>query len=318
MKETNIDTEKEKKVVICITTYNRNEDVLECLDSVYSSNFKNFNVIVFDNHSDEKINKNQLMKYSNLQYIYNDKNIGITGGKNFCEKMAKGKYIMFLDDDTIIDENTIGELVKTMDKDPKIGISAPKMFFYDNGKTNIFIAGLGQFSKLTTLCSDIVYHQKDIGQFEYQASIDYAQNGYMVRKTVSETVGGYDSKIFMTYHETEYFIKVQKLGYKTLYIPTAKLWHKLSLTSQKSNLLRDVLGLPYPQRIYYNMRNRSVIVKRYYSWYAKTIYIFFLVHLFSLYYFYKFIAYRASRDYFKYLFKGYFDGLLIFLGIKKL
>lgn len=306
------------KVTVCIITHNRIKDVLECLNSVYSSNFRDFEVVVFDNHSEKKIDKNHLMEYPNLRYVYYDKNIGVAGGRNFCEKIAKGEFIMFLDDDTIIDENTIGELIKALDKDPKIGIVAPKMFFYDDGKTDIFIGGLGQFSMLTTRCSDIVCRQKDRGQFEKQASIDYAQNGFMVRKTVSESVGGHDQKFFMTYQETDYFLRVQEIGYKTLYIPKAKLWHKVNLTPRRSNLLRDILGLPNSQRIYYNMRNRSLIVKRHFLWYAKIIYIFCLVHLFLLYYFYKFILYRAPRDYFKNLFRGYFDGLLIFMKIKKL
>lgn len=312
-----MDTAKKIKVSICIVTYNRVKDTLDCLNSVYTSQRDDFEVILFDNNSDQKIDQDVLSGHSNLQYIYNKENIGNAGGRNFCGKIAKGEYIMFLDSDTIIDKDTIGELANALDKDPKLGIVAPKMFFYDGGKTDIFIAGQGKFSKRTTLCSDVVLYKKDNGQFDNQVRIDYAQNGFMVRKNVSREIGGHDPKIFMTYLETDYFLRVQRLGYETVYIPAAKLWHKTNLIPKKTSLLRDELGLTDPERIYYNMRNRSVIVKRYYAWHAKIVYIFSLVHLFFLYYLYKFILYKAPREYFSNLLQGYFEGILIFLGIKK-
>jgi len=309
---------KKPKVTVCIVTYNRENDVLELLDSVYSSNFKDFEVILFDNNSKEKISDKKLSIYDKLKYIYSNKNIGGAGGRNYCEKIANREYLMILDDDTLIDENMIGELVKAMDKDAKIGVAAPKMFFYDKGKTNMLLGGIGKISKLTTLCSDITYFQEDKGQFEKECSIDYAQNGFMVRKSVSDLTEGHDAKLFMTYMETEYFRRIQNLGYKTRYIPTAKLWHKVRLTPKKTSILRDKLGIERPQRIYYNMRNRSVFTKRHFAWYAKIIYMLMFVHLFFIFYLYKFSIYRASRDYFKMLWKGYIAGLLIFIGIKEL
>ena len=61
---------------------------------------------------DKKFNKSILSPYHNIRYIYNDKNIGVAGAKAVFEVKAKGKYIMMLDSDTLIDKNMLGELVK--------------------------------------------------------------------------------------------------------------------------------------------------------------------------------------------------------------
>ena len=306
------------KVSVCLVTYNRYKDVLECLDSIYKSTYRNFEVLVFDNHSKRRLTSKVLSKYPHLKYFYGSKNVGGAGGRSFCEKRAKGEYFMMLDDDTIIDANMIEELVQAMEADSNIGMVGPKVFFYDEGKTNILLSGLGRISKLTTLCKDAVYHKSDQGQFDYVASIDYSQDGFMVRKNVADLVGGHDVRLVMTYMETDYFIRVQMKGYKTLFIPSARLWHKVHLTSRKSSILRDELGLVRSGRIYYNMRNRSVFAKRYFSPGAKVIYILAMVHLFFLFYLYKFVIYKAPKAYFTNLFKGYLEGILIFSGMKKL
>lgn len=307
------------KVTVCIVTYNRPSNVLECLKSVYDSDFKYFNVILFDNCSKKRIEEKQLSKYPNLKYIFNHENIGVAGGRNMCEKMAVGEYLLFLDDDTLLDKNTIRELSEALDKNPNIGVAAPKMYFFEEGKkTDVLIDALGKFSRITTLCHDVVLRGKDCGHYESIINIDYAQNGYMARKNVSKSIGGHNKSLKMTYQETDYFLRTQRLGYQTVFVPGAKLWHRANSFPKKDRYLRDALGLPNPERIFYNMRNRSFMVNKYFVWYSKLLYIICLVHLFFLYYFYKFIIHKAPRDYFKNLAKGYWEGILIFLNFKKL
>ena len=153
------------QVTVCLTTHNRHRDLLECLDSIYSSRFQDFEVIVFDNHSRIKLTRKILTRYPRLNYFYSKKNLGGAGGRLFCEKKARGEFVMVLDDDTIIDENTLLELVNAMKKDYKIGMAGPKIYFYDGKKTNVLLGGLGKISKITTQCKDIAYRQTDIGQF---------------------------------------------------------------------------------------------------------------------------------------------------------
>jgi len=304
-------------VTVCLITHDRKKEARACLESIYKSTLKDFEVLLFDNNSKIKFHQSELKKYTNLRYVYNDINIGGAGGRSICEKKARGKYLLMLDDDTLIEDTMIEALVKVMEKDSQIGISAPKNFFYDGGKTDILLGGLGKFSFITTMCSDRAYNQKDCGQFEKIEPIDYAQNGFMIRRNASRLVGGHDARLFMTYMETDLFRRVQKAGYKTLFIPGAKLWHRFKMRPSLNNL-RDNLGLESPARIYYNMRNRSVIMKRHAAWYAKIFYIGVLVHLFFLYYFYKFLSYKAEKYYFINLGKGYVRGLSIFCNLSRL
>ncbi len=118
-------------VSILIVNYNGKHHLKDCLDSVYKSNYpKNgYEVILVDNDSQDDsvafIKKN----YPEVKLIESKENLGFAGGNNLAYQHATGKYIVLLNNDTIVEKNWLQELVKTA-QDKQVGIVASKLYFH--------------------------------------------------------------------------------------------------------------------------------------------------------------------------------------------
>jgi len=118
-----------KKLSIIILTYNSENDIKDCLDSL----LKNFNpkkgeIIIWDNNSKDKT-RSILKNYENFPFIkiiYNDENIGFALGNNEVSKYANGKYILLLNSDTIYDFKVYEELIEYMENNKNVGVIGPK------------------------------------------------------------------------------------------------------------------------------------------------------------------------------------------------
>lgn len=103
------------KVYIIILNWNGLKDTLECLESVFKLDYLNFEVIVVDNGStDDSVNV-ILKTYPQVRLIENRENLGYTGGNNIGMRYAierDADYIWLLNNDTIVEEDTLGEACK--------------------------------------------------------------------------------------------------------------------------------------------------------------------------------------------------------------
>lgn len=111
---------------IIIATYNRSFEVIRAIESIFPLNIKNYEMIVWDNHSQEKdhdIVRNYCeSRKENILYYYAEKNLGAGGGKNAAWLESKGKYVFIMDDDAVIhSEHYFSKLVNYMEQHPKVG-----------------------------------------------------------------------------------------------------------------------------------------------------------------------------------------------------
>jgi GT2 family glycosyltransferase len=123
--ETNI-----PKIFIIILNYNGKETIKKCLDSVFYSDYSNFEVVVVDN--DSKDGSFELAKslYSKFHFIKNTKNSGFSAGNNVgirfaLEKMAD--YVFLLNNDAVLEKNTLSKLVEASEKETA-GIFSPLIY----------------------------------------------------------------------------------------------------------------------------------------------------------------------------------------------
>ncbi|MCP3682788.1 MAG: glycosyltransferase family 2 protein [bacterium] len=101
-------------VSIIIPFYNSGKTIGKCLDSIYRSDYKDFEVIAVDDCSND--DSASIVKRYKCRYFKLKKNSGPATARNYGAKNAKGKIIFFLDSDTIIFKNTVSELVKSFKK----------------------------------------------------------------------------------------------------------------------------------------------------------------------------------------------------------
>ena len=115
-------------VSVIIPTFNRAEMVCECINSILKSTYQNLEIIVVDNHSDDDTIEMLQTKYNKndkIIVIALKENLMASGGRNEGIKHASGKYLLFVDNDNIVDERMIEILVNAMEEDISIGLVGP-------------------------------------------------------------------------------------------------------------------------------------------------------------------------------------------------
>jgi len=103
-------------VSVIVLNYNAGELLLNCIESIKKSAYKNLEIIVIDNISTDKSQKKCKEKYPDIKLIQNDENFGYCEGNNIGIRKAKGDFIMILNPDTIVESNCIRELIFAHEK----------------------------------------------------------------------------------------------------------------------------------------------------------------------------------------------------------
>ena len=242
----------EPLVSIITINYNESEVTLDLLDSVRKLSYANYEVIVVDNASPndnpDKIKEN----FPEVNLIKSAENLGFAGGNNLGVKQAKGEYLLFINNDTIVPPNFIQPLVETLQKNNRIGMVSPKIKFHWD-PTLIQYAGYTPMNKWTIRNNSIGYHQKDNGDFDEPKETQSIHGAaMMVPKKVVDEVGMMTEIYFLYYEEHDWAEMVKRAGYKIFYQPKSYILHKESISTGKFS----------PLKTYYISRNRILFARR--------------------------------------------------------
>ena len=291
-------------ISIIITTRNRKKDISECIESILSSNYSNYEIILVDNASEDDTVEMIEQKFPYVKIVKNDKNLGIAGGRNIGTSLAKGDYILFLDSDTIIDKNMLGELINVIKKEKRIGIVVPKMYFLESPNL-IWYAG-AKVNLLTSRTYNIGVYEIDYGQYDKICETSHGPTAFLCSRELINKIGEHNEEYFMSYADLDFAIRAKKEGFKVLYVPTAKLWHKISVGRNRTPI-RDLLGT-FPYRAYYFARNRFIFMKKNVPLINFLFFFIFFAPLFTVVYVIRIIWYRKWKYLNMYL-KGAKDGI---------
>ncbi len=241
------------KIAIIILNWNGLPDTLECLKSLQKIEYPNYAVVVIDNGSRGNDAEVIRRKFGNfVSVIQEEKNLGFAGGCNVGIRWAlhsNANYVFLLNNDTIVDPNVLIELIKAFQNDAQIGIVGPKVYFYE--QPNIIYTAGGKVNFWTGNTPLIGKCAVDHGQFDDIEEVDYVCGcALLIKEETIKQIGLLNEKYFAYYEETEWCTKARKTGFKIVYAPKAKIWHKSSKTGTSE------LGM------YYMTRNRFLFVKR--------------------------------------------------------
>jgi len=249
------------KVFIIILNWNNWPDVLECLESLKDNDYPNYQVVIVDNGS--KIRPE--LPSSDIKIIYNQENLGFSGGNNVGIKYAlenNADYVLLLNDDTVVSRDFLSKLVEIGESNENIGLIGPKIYFYEN-KNKIWSAG-GKINWLYNKGEMIGHNQEDNGQYD---SPKVKETEFLtgccvlVKKQAIEKIGLMPEEYFLYYEDTDWSLKARKNGFKCVFIPDAQIWHKGSQSSISGS----------PSYIYYHIRNGLIMAQKYAPWHIKPI-----------------------------------------------
>ena len=242
-------------ISIVIPNYNGNKYLKECLDSVYHQTFKDFEIIIIDNASTDG-SYEWLKEYKDIKFKQLDKNYGFSRAVNEGIYLAKGEYVLLLNNDTIMEVDFLEEILKEM-KAQTFAVCS-KMIRYHQPE---LIDDAGDEYTLmgwTRKRGD----GKSIEMYTKSEKIFSACAGAaLYRKKVFEEIGYFDESFFAYMEDVDISYRARIYGYDNRYCAKAKIYHIGSATSgsrynafkvrlaAKNNIYVPYKNMPFVQLI---------------------------------------------------------------------
>ncbi len=259
------------RVAVIVLTWNGRMLTMECLQSLVNMNYPEKEIILVDNGSNDGTEDAVRSKYGDaVTVIQNGHNLGFSRGNNRGIEYARRRgagLILLLNNDTAVDPDIVGRLVDAIGSAPNIGIAGPKIYYHDPPDCIWFAGGKISLWKGTARHRGI--REKDSGQYDSPCEIDYVTGCAMMIKTgVIAEIGLLDPAFEAYFEDTDLCMRARAAGYRIVYAPKAKVWHKIS-QSTGGQLSRKKIAM--------KLRSSFLFFKRYakpYHWLVIPIFFF--------------------------------------------
>lgn len=238
------------KTSVIIVNFNGRHLLKNCLLSLLQSIESNFEIIVVDNASQDRSPDMVEHHFPEVHLICSPTNVGFGRANNLGALHAHGKYLAFLNPDTIVKVGWLEALIDILETDSKIGLVTSKILVLNDSKkinacgNDIHITGL-------TLCRGAGHPADDYSQPETVSAISGA--AFAIRRDLFEFLGGFDPLFFLYMEDTDLSLRARLAGYSCLYVPESVVYHDYTLNFS-------------PYKIFYQERNRYLMLLKVFHW----------------------------------------------------
>ncbi|WP_260632953.1 glycosyltransferase family 2 protein [Paenibacillus xylanexedens] len=224
-------------VSIIIVNYNTRQLTLDCLASVYASQTSyQYEVIVIDNASHDGSVEAIRDAYPEIQLITNRDNTGFAVANNRGMELAKGRYILLLNSDTVVQPDTLHTMIYFMDRHPEMGASGCKVILPDGSLDKACKRGFPTPSAsfyyafgISRLFPDRPkFNQYQLGHLspDDEYPVDCLVGAFMlVRRETIDQVGGLDETFFMYGEDIDWCYRIKEAGWGIFYYPRTYIVH---------------------------------------------------------------------------------------------
>jgi GT2 family glycosyltransferase/tetratricopeptide (TPR) repeat protein len=233
---------------IIIPTWNKIELTKQCLTALAAATMDvSFEVIIVDNGSTDGTREFLSELKGDVQIIQNDRNLGFAKACNQGARAARGKYLVFLNNDTIPQSQWLNPLVNEVEDYPEVGIVGSKLLFADG---SIQHAGVAFMRSIRT-----AYHiyrsapGTDPGVNQRRAFQAVTAACMLIRRELFEEAHGFDEAFINGFEDVDLCLKVREKGFQVIYQPRSVVYHLESQTpgrneheNQNSQLLQERWG----------------------------------------------------------------------------
>ena len=217
---------------IILLSYNTALLTKNCIESIIKETSEDvkYEIIVFDNASSDEtasMMKALSLKHDNIKFVQNKENLGFAKGNNHAVHHARGKYLLFLNTDTVILDNAVAKLFKFYkDNESEIHFIGGKLLNKDLSNQ----ASCGPFYTLPVVFAALFlkgdYWGLTRSSPDNLKKVDWVSGAcILTRKDIFLKVGGFDEKIFMYMEEIDLLYRAKKQGYKTYFYPKTRFIH---------------------------------------------------------------------------------------------
>ena len=247
------DIQKKYPLVSIISiNFNNLEVTAEMLQSLRQISYPNIEIIIVDNASKKESVDSLKDQFPEIILIKSDENLGFAGGNNLGILKSKGKYILLLNNDTVVHPGFLEPLVSKCEENQNIGAISPKLYYFDD-KQLIQWAGSLKMNKITMRGFSRGTHEKEQGKYEVDWKSYYNHGAAMlVPRKVIEKVGLMAEIYFLYYEELDWGEQIRKNGFEIFYVHNSIVYHKASATTVANSALKT----------YYLNRGRLIFMRR--------------------------------------------------------
>ncbi len=233
-------------VLVVLVNYKNYQDTQSCINSIKDSSL--VKILLIDQNSIDRELKNIQRKNPSLLIKKLKENRGFAAANNIGLKLAlkeKIPYVLLLNNDTVVEKNTIKLLFDFMEAHPDCAICSPVNYFY-NKKNKICFSGgkINFYTGQTDHFYDLPAKDRKT-QFITGASM-------FIRTRAFKDIGFMNEKYFLYYEDADLSVRIRKAGWQMWIVKNAKIWHKVSVS---------LGGHGSKTQYYYGYRNRLFFIK---------------------------------------------------------
>ncbi|RPI35992.1 MAG: glycosyltransferase family 2 protein [Nitrospiraceae bacterium] len=241
-------------VSIIILNWNGWRDTIACVESCRKLTWPNFFIVVVDNGSTDGSEDYLRQKLKDVEIIQSGANLGFAGGNNVGIRRAldRTEYVWLLNNDAVADPVALSRLVEAMEDRNDAGIAGSKIYYHDEPRKIWFAGGLWEKGKLRLRQRGA--NRIDRGEFEEVSETGSVSGcSMLVRSAVIRNIGLMEECYFLYWEDTEWCARAQAKGYKVLFVPGSRVWHKVSASAQQNSF----------SQYYYFTRNGFFFLREY-------------------------------------------------------
>lgn len=237
---------------IVVVNWNTSELLIQCLDSIYRARpHLTFETILVDNGSTDDSVNTVAEHFPDVRIIVNDRNLGFARANNQGLSVARGRYFLLLNSDTIIMPNALDELVHYADEHLDVGVVGPKLLNMDGTLQESWAEFPSFYSELT---GKLIRHRRPVQESSHSYDVDWVSGACMlVRSETIDSAGMLSEDYFFYSEEVDWCFRIKANGWLIRYLPTSEIFH-LGGGSASMNSLRQ-LSLLYQNKIIFFKKN---------------------------------------------------------------
>jgi hypothetical protein len=250
---------------VVIVNHNLKASLRETLQSVRQVHYPSVTVVVSDNASSDGAPEMVRQEFPEVHLLAHAQEQGYARAASlgFALLADKVKYIFSTTNDVILDPEIFNVLVEYAESHPEAGVLGTKILFFDRPDV-IWHAG-GRIHPLHGHTSHLGLNRRDQPRYNRERECDFVTGcGFLLRCEALKKAGFFKEDLVFYSEDADLCYRIREGGYRVVYVPAAKMWHKVGSTLARNR----------PLQLRYSTRNRLYLIQRHrVGWYPLTLWV---------------------------------------------
>ena len=251
------------RVSVVIVTYRSTNELPKCIESVLRQTVP-LETFVVDNASPDRTPQmvaDYAKRFQNVHAILNAENIGLAAGNNCVLGKCRGEYVLILNPDTALPENSLNGMVNFLDKNVDVGVLGPKNLYEDGTPHLSFLRRWDLWSAILWRIVPyrfprLIYDR--FASYRYQDVLAVSGSCLLIRRRIFEQIGGYDPELFLTLEDVfDLCIRAKATGSRVVFLPDVEVFHYTGRSGAQVPYLTAWQGMR--GTIYHFLKHRGIV-----------------------------------------------------------